>query len=141
MGGGKAGIAERDSKANLKLECLEPGCAGVKITSLTVMKTHWGNKHCTCRRAPDPETGCCECFPREKIKGAAFDGLPLSFQLLHLSVLPPGFQPLVQKRASTNAHSRHQASKANQSVEMGQIGIHSGSFNTMPGCMSSGEES
>jgi hypothetical protein len=82
-----------------------------------------------------------ERFPREKIKGAAFDGLPLSFQLLHLSVLPPGFQPLLQKRASTNAHSRHQASKANQSVEMGQIGIHSGSFNTMPGCMSSGEES
>ena len=29
-------------------------------------KTHWSQKHCTCRRAPDPETGCCECFPREK---------------------------------------------------------------------------
>merc|ERR1711934_247271 len=42
------------------------GCQGIKITSLTVMKTHWGQKHCTCRRAPDPETACCECFPKEK---------------------------------------------------------------------------
>ena len=23
-------------------------------------------KHCTCNRAPNPETGCCECFPLEK---------------------------------------------------------------------------
>lgn len=38
----------------------------MKITSLTVCKTHWGQKHCTCRRAPNPETGCCECFPLEK---------------------------------------------------------------------------
>lgn len=66
VGGGKAGIAERDKNAKLQTECLEPGCAGVKITSLTVCKTHWSNKHCTCRRAPDPTTGCCECFPREK---------------------------------------------------------------------------
>ena len=66
VGGGSAGIAERDKKAALTTECLEPGCQGVKITSLTVCKTHWGQKHCTCRRAPDPETGCCECFPREK---------------------------------------------------------------------------
>ena len=66
VGGGKAGIAERDSKANLKTECLEPGCVGIKLTSLTVCKTHWSNKHCTCRRAPDPATGCCECFPKEK---------------------------------------------------------------------------
>jgi hypothetical protein len=81
-------------------------------------------------------------FPRKKIKGATFDGLPLSLQLLHLSVLPPGFQPLLQKGASTDAHSRHQATKANESVEMGQVGIHSGSRNTMPGCKtSSGEES
>lgn len=60
VGGGNAGIAERDSKANLKTECLEPGCAGVKLASLTVCKTHWSNKHCTCRRAD------CECFPAEK---------------------------------------------------------------------------
>ena len=60
VGGGKAGIAERDAKANLTKECLEPGCAGIKITSLTVMKTHWSNKHCTCRREP------CECFPADK---------------------------------------------------------------------------
>ena len=66
VGGGKAGIAERDNKTKLTTECLEPGCLGVKITSLTVCKTHWSNKHCTCRRAPDPETGFCECFPREK---------------------------------------------------------------------------
>ena len=66
VGGGTAGMAERDKKAALKTECLEPGCAGVKLTSLTVCKTHWGQKHCTCRRAPDPETGCCECFPLEK---------------------------------------------------------------------------
>mmetsp|Transcript_1121 Transcript_1121/g.3092 ORF Transcript_1121/g.3092 Transcript_1121/m.3092 type:complete len:154 (-) Transcript_1121:373-834(-) len=60
VGGGKAGVAERDKKAGLTKECMEPGCAGVKITSMTVMKTHWGNKHCTCRREP------CECFPEEK---------------------------------------------------------------------------
>ena len=60
VGGGKGGVAERDSKANLKTECLEPGCAGVKLASLTVCKTHWSNKHCTCRRAE------CECFPAEK---------------------------------------------------------------------------
>merc|ERR1712196_293649 len=67
VGGGSAGIAERDNKANIKgAECQEPGCVGVKLSSLTVCKTHWSNKHCTCRRAPDPETGCCECFPREK---------------------------------------------------------------------------
>ena len=60
VGGGTAGIAERDKKANLKIECLEPGCAGIKIASLTVCKTHWGTKHCTCRREP------CECFPAEK---------------------------------------------------------------------------
>ena len=65
-GGGKAGIAERDISANLKTECLEPGCQGVKLSSMTVCKTHWSNKHCTCRRAPDPETGYCECFPVEK---------------------------------------------------------------------------
>ena len=66
VGGGSAGMAERDKKAGLTTECLEPGCQGVKITSLTVCKTHWGQKHCTCRRAPDPETGCCECFPNDK---------------------------------------------------------------------------
>ena len=66
VGGGTAGIAERDKKANLKIECLEPGCAGTKLASLTVCKTHWSNKHCTCRRAPDPNTGCCECFPLAK---------------------------------------------------------------------------
>ena len=66
VGGGKAGIAERDKKANLNIECLEPGCMGTKLTSLTVCKTHWGQKHCTCRRAPNPETGCCECFPLDK---------------------------------------------------------------------------
>jgi len=60
VGGGKAGIAERDKKANLTIECLEPGCQGVKISSLTVCKTHWSNKHCTCRREP------CDCFPAEK---------------------------------------------------------------------------
>ena len=66
VGGGKAGIAERDNKSKLTTECGEPGCQGVKITSLTVMKTHWGTKHCTCNRAPNPETGFCECFPAEK---------------------------------------------------------------------------
>ena len=66
VGGGKAGIQERDKKANLTTECLEPGCQGIKLTSLTVCKTHWSNKHCTCRRAPDPETGYCSCFPIEK---------------------------------------------------------------------------
>ena len=66
VGGGKDGIAERDKKANLTTECLEAGCQGVKLTSLTVCKTHWSNKHCTCRRAPNPETGCCECFPLDK---------------------------------------------------------------------------
>ena len=61
VGGGKAGVAERDAKANIKgAECQEPGCAGVKLASLTVCKTHWSNKHCTCRRAE------CECFPAEK---------------------------------------------------------------------------
>lgn len=60
VGGGQAGLAERDAKAKLTKECMEPGCAGVKITSLTVMKTHWENKHCTCRRSP------CECFPSDK---------------------------------------------------------------------------
>lgn len=59
-------MAERDKKANLKIECLEAGCQGVKIASLTVCKTHWGQKHCTCRRAPDPETGACECFPLDR---------------------------------------------------------------------------
>lgn len=59
-GGGKAGMAERDTKSNLKTECLEAGCAGVKLASLTVCKTHWSTKHCTCRRAE------CECFPKEK---------------------------------------------------------------------------
>lgn len=68
VGGGTAGMAERDKKAGLKTECLEPGCAGTKISSLTVCKTHWSNKHCTCRRAPNPETGCCECFPMDKCK-------------------------------------------------------------------------
>ena len=62
VGGGKAGIQERDKNAKLTTECLEPGCQGVKLTSMTVCKTHWSNKHCTCRRAPDPETGYCECF-------------------------------------------------------------------------------
>ena len=100
VGGGKAGIAERDKNAKLTTECLEPGCAGTKLTSLTVCsasfiylfrpvfrdfflalfspcadlvplscacaETHWSNKHCTCRRAPNPETGYCECFPVEK---------------------------------------------------------------------------
>jgi len=33
---------------------------GIKLTSLTVCKTHWGNKHCTCNRLP------CLCFPAEK---------------------------------------------------------------------------
>jgi len=65
-GGGAAGIAERDKTKNLTTECMEPGCAGVKLASLKVCKTHWGTKHCTCRRAPDPETGACECFPLEK---------------------------------------------------------------------------
>ena len=60
VGGGKAGIEERDKKAGLKIECLEPGCQGVKLASLTVCKTHWSNKHCTCRRAD------CECFPADK---------------------------------------------------------------------------
>ena len=60
VGGGSAGIAERDSKANIKgAECQEPGCVGVKLASLTVCKTHWSNKHCTCRRAD------CECFPAD----------------------------------------------------------------------------
>jgi len=60
IGGGTAGMAERDKKAGLTKECLEPGCAGIKVSSLTVMKTHWGTKHCTCRREP------CECFPADK---------------------------------------------------------------------------
>ena len=60
VGGGGAGMAERDIKAKLTTECLEPGCAGVKLASLTVCKTHWSNKHCTCNRAQ------CECFPAEK---------------------------------------------------------------------------
>ena len=33
---------------------------------MRVAETHWGQKHCTCRRAPNPETGCCECFPLDK---------------------------------------------------------------------------
>ena len=70
VGGGTAGMAERDKKAALKTECLEPGCAGTKLASLTVCKTHWSNKHCTCRRAPNPETGCCECFPVDVGRGA-----------------------------------------------------------------------
>lgn len=60
VGGGKAGIKERDTSSNLKIECLEPGCQGIKLSSLTVAKTHWSNKHCTCRRSP------CECFPEDK---------------------------------------------------------------------------
>ena len=60
VGGGKAGVAARDKTKNLDKECLEPGCQGVKLTSLSVCKTHWSNKHCTCRREP------CECFPAEK---------------------------------------------------------------------------
>lgn len=59
-GGGSAGIAERDIKAKLQIECLEVGCLGVKITSLTVCKTHWSTKHCTCNRTE------CECFPKDK---------------------------------------------------------------------------
>eukprot|EP00320_Phaeocystis_rex_P020082 CAMPEP_0119055970 /NCGR_PEP_ID=MMETSP1178-20130426/692_1 /TAXON_ID=33656 /ORGANISM="unid sp, Strain CCMP2000" /LENGTH=154 /DNA_ID=CAMNT_0007036641 /DNA_START=30 /DNA_END=494 /DNA_ORIENTATION=+ len=58
VAGGKAGIAERSAKTNIKgAQCQEPGCAGLILTSLTVCKTHWSNKHCTCRRAD------CECFP------------------------------------------------------------------------------
>ncbi len=60
VGGGTAGMAERDKKANLTKECMEPGCQGVKIASLTVMRTHWSTKHCTCRREP------CECFPADR---------------------------------------------------------------------------
>ena len=60
VGGGKAGIAERDTKSNMKNECLEPGCQGVKLASLTVCKTHWGTKHCDCRQVE------CKCFPTEK---------------------------------------------------------------------------
>ena len=65
-GGGAAGIAERDKTKNLNTECMEAGCAGVKLASLKVCKTHWSTKHCTCRRAPNPETGACECFPLDK---------------------------------------------------------------------------
>ena len=57
-GGGGAGIEERSAKTNIKgAPCQEPGCCGLMLTSLTVCKTHWSNKHCTCRRAD------CECFP------------------------------------------------------------------------------
>lgn len=66
VGGGTAGIAERDKKANLTIECLEVGCGGTKLASLTVAQRHWCQKHCTCRRAPNPETGRCECFPAER---------------------------------------------------------------------------
>jgi len=62
VGGGKAGIAERDKNAKLTTECLEPGCAGTKLASLTVCKTHWSNKHCTCRMTME----LCTCFPAEK---------------------------------------------------------------------------
>ena len=57
-GGGEAGKAERSAKTNIKgATCQEAGCAGLILSSLTVCKTHWSNKHCTCRRAD------CECFP------------------------------------------------------------------------------
>ena len=83
-GGGTSGIEERSAKTNIKgAPCQEPGCCGLMLTSLTVRraattqaldaapailmragrcptqvcKTHWSNKHCTCRRAD------CECFP------------------------------------------------------------------------------
>lgn len=61
VGGGKAGMAERDNKSGLKEKptCLH-GCVAVTLTSLTVCKTHWSNKHCTCRRAD------CECFPADQ---------------------------------------------------------------------------
>lgn len=62
VGGGNAGIAERDKKAKLTTECLEPGCMGIKITSLTVCKTHWSQKHCSCRMTIE----CCTCFPADK---------------------------------------------------------------------------
>ena len=62
VGGGKAGIAERDKTANLKTECQEPGCAGIKLASLTVFKTHWSTKHCTCRMTIE----MCTCFPKDK---------------------------------------------------------------------------
>ena len=62
VGGGKAGIAERDKTANLKTECLEPGCAGIKLASMTVCRTHWSTKHCTCRMTIE----MCTCFPKEK---------------------------------------------------------------------------
>ena len=40
VAGGKAGIAERSAKTNIKgVECLEAGCAGLKLTSLTVRWT------------------------------------------------------------------------------------------------------
>ena len=62
VGGGKAGIAERDKTAKLTIECLEPGCAGTKLASLTVCKTHWSNKHCNCRMTIE----LCTCFPKDK---------------------------------------------------------------------------
>ena len=41
-------------------------CADLVPLSCACAETHWSNKHCTCRRAPNPETGYCECFPVEK---------------------------------------------------------------------------
>jgi len=43
-----------------RTECLEPGCVGVKIASLSSCKTHWSTKHCTCNLVS------CVCFPAEK---------------------------------------------------------------------------
>ncbi len=60
VGGGTAGMKERDKKAALNIECMEPGCQGVKLTSLTIAQRHWTTKHCTCRREP------CECFPMDR---------------------------------------------------------------------------
>jgi len=62
VGGGKAGIAERDKTSKLTTECLEAGCGGVKLASLTVCKTHWSNKHCTCKMTVE----LCTCFPKDK---------------------------------------------------------------------------
>ena len=62
VGGGGAGIADRDKTQKIKAECPMPGCGGVKLASLTVAKTHWSTKHCTCKMVPD----MCTCFPAEK---------------------------------------------------------------------------
>ena len=62
VGGGGAGIQDRDKTQKIKAECQEPGCGGVKLASLTVAKTHWSTKHCTCKMVPD----MCSCFPKEK---------------------------------------------------------------------------